>query len=112
MVLTLSALALGACASRYSFDELRANYHQVAVGMTEQQVVDLVGPPHRIVLDGCAHWVESEGDGNSIRLYVWFDKSGKVRRKSVSEGYSSGTADLKALEEFGPQNGKTVTREP
>lgn len=112
IALILSALALGACASRYSFSEVRANYYKVAVGMTEQQVVDLIGQPHRIGSDGHAHWVESEGDGSSLRLYVWFDAAGKVSRKSISESVSSGTSNLRALEEFGPPNVRTVTREP
>ncbi len=111
LALILSTLALGACASRYSFNELRASYYKVAVGMTEQQVVDLIGQPHRLGSDGSAHWVESEGDGNSLRLYVWFDAAGKVSRKSISESVGSGTSDLRALEEFGPPNGRIVTRE-
>lgn len=111
IALILGTLALGACASRHSFDVLRANYHRVAVGMTEQQVVDLVGQPHRLGPNGYAYWVESEVGGNSVRLQVWFDAAGKVSRSSVSEGVSSGTADLRALEEFGPKNG-IVTREP
>jgi hypothetical protein len=73
-----SALILAGCAgTNFSYDEAR----KVQVGMTEDQVVSIMGPPYSVVArDGAQMWVWSHANGmtGASRAVSFKMKDGKV----------------------------------
>lgn len=114
IALTLSALALGACAFLYRLDEVHGRYAQVTEGMSEQEVVTRLGPPHERKPGGLARWRVEYDPRNYVELALQFDEAGIVRRKSLIWRDWYVTPDLKSVEELTPSNptGKRAPTEP
>lgn len=104
IALTLSALALGACAFLYRLDEVHERYKQVTVGMSEQEVVTRIGPPHERKPGGLARWRVEYDPRNYVELVLQFNEAGIVRRKSLIWKDWYVPPDLKSVEERTPPN--------
>lgn len=107
--LLLSALFLGACANLDRLDDIQQRYAQVAVGMTEPEVIAKLGSPNERRPAGQAMWRQQADARNYVVLRVRFDDSGVVRGKSIFRHKQSdpipdgpsGAEALRQLEELG-----------
>ncbi|HWA10741.1 MAG TPA: hypothetical protein VG838_14960 [Opitutaceae bacterium] len=104
------SLALAGCASaRLAPLPLRtvlADYRSITAGMTEAEVVALLGSPDRIDRDGTRHWWEDRQPGSMMdhfaELDVKFDADSRVVTTKVRTGtdFNAGAGDSGA----GPAN--------